>query len=355
MTAAVPRLRSVPSALATLASLAACDDLRPLRPLATDLTVPLRASLPDAVPLAPVDLASQAGLDAFEQRWLPRPGAAALAAFLEGLSDDPGLPIRHPLLLQRIALLRADAAAQRGDGLEGVIRAGTRLREAAPGSADTLFVEGYIPWRFIVPETGAARPLALTADLVPFAESVRDRWRALLAATPSWRGPRGLDASWIVARLAEVDAALAARTGSVSPPPPASGATSPPEVAFDPSRLAAAEALARFDASPDGERRGLCASWRPHLPAAQAVAGASPESFALALRCATLAGEAGLAVTALASLLALEEAEAAPPGSAAACSLREALVLRFGEGVVAAESSRLGLGLRCPPAAAQPL
>ncbi len=345
MSCPVPSVRQLAPALAAAASLAACDDLRPLRPLAVDLTVPVHQT-PDTQPLAPVDLASQAGLDAFEARWLPRPGAAALADFLDALASPaegnrPSRGLVNPLLLQRVALLRADVAALRGDGLEGVIRAGTRLREAAPGAPDTLFVEGYIPWRFLRAVDDAERPLTLSAELVPFAESVRERWTQLLALKPDYRGPRDRDAAWLRQAVASLDAALAARAATPAPPPAASPTSQPAVTALGPSSLAAVEALARFEAAPDGERRSLCASWQEHLGTPEDRA-ASPDAAALALRCASLAGAATEALSALSALVRFDG------GGHDACGLRDGLVLRFGEAVVVTESQKLGLALHCP-------
>jgi hypothetical protein len=347
MSSGVPTARQLVPALAAAAALAACDDLRPLRPLAIDLRTPPNQA-PDRLALAEVDLASHAGLDAFEARWLPRPGAGALADFLEALLAAPERPaagLGSPLLLQRVAILRADVAAVRGDGLETVIRAGTRLREAAPDAPDTLFVEGYIPWRFLRAVDEPRRPLNLSPELVPFAASVRERWTQLLARKPDYRGPRGRDASWLKAAIAELDAALAARgTAAAAVAPTGSGATlAPPAVTpLDSDRLAAVEALTRFDAAPDGERRSLCGTWREAL-ASPEDAASSPDSAALALRCASLAGDAPLAVSALAGLVALDGA------GHDACALRDGLTMRFGEAVISAEMQRLGLTLGCLP------
>lgn len=324
----VSRLRTGLFALpGFLAFAPACDDPRPLDLLGEDLRRPSHRPV-DLVALSELDVSSQDALDALEERYGQRPGKGALAELLERVAARPGLD--HPVLLQRIALLRAELAAafQGGDGgqpgFEAVIKAGTRLRERAPDSPEAMFIEGWIPYRLMRPDD--RRPLVLSDELVTFAESVRDRWRALVTRHPDFLGPRGLDARAITERVTAIEAALeAARTPAL---PVTGGAPAASPVALASNAVRALDALRRFEVSADGERRSICSSWPEGLLAAPDGA----EVARLAFGCHVHEGRLEPAVRSLAALLAFDGVDVA---AAPHCREVRLLLERFGAAAVA--------------------
>jgi len=290
-------LRAAPHALAAAilaVPVAACDELRPLAPLATDLSRPVHRTT-DQLPLTAIDTTSQASLDALEARYRMRPGLTALVELLETAVGPDGPA--HPVLLQRIALIRAELAGFQTKGLETVIAAGTRLRQAAPGTAEAVFIEGWIPWRFIRPDD--RRPLVLTAELRPFADAVRESWTRLIAQHPDFVGPRGYNAARVRAHLAELAAVVAVRT---EPQAVNAEATQTQPVALDTNQLRALEALQRFDGSTDGERRSICSAWPSEL---LAEPGGAPLAR-LAFSCAVHDAQGAESVGALTNLMRIE-------------------------------------------------
>ncbi len=319
-----PGLLVVPGLLALSPG---CDDLRPLDLLGEDLRYPTHLAV-DRTPLMPLDVSSQDALDALEARYGTRPGKAALVDLLERLAARPGLD--HPVLLQRIALLRAELAAafQSGEsgqsGFEAVIAAGTRLRERAPDSAEAMFIEGWIPYRLMRPDD--RRPLVLSEELVPFAESVRDRWRALVTRHPDFLGPRGLRASDVSGRVEAIEAAL--RAAATPATPPAGGAAAAVPEPLSSNAVRALDALRRFESSPDGERRSICSAW----PEGLFTTPDGAEVARLAFACHVHEGRLEPAVGAFAAVLAFDGVDIALTPH---CREVRVLLERFGTTAVA--------------------
>lgn len=251
------------------------------------------------VPLLPLPLLTQADFDALEERFTGRRDPATLFAALELLAAD-ARPAERPedvLLLMRLGMLYRDRdAGARGAGyLQKALAIGTRLRDEAPTSPHTLFLQGYIPFAFL--GGGPDRPMAVTADTKEFASACLEQWTQLLAVAPDYDGPGELDAALVRRTVDALTRAIPASAAPLPSVPPAPGAP----VGKD--EIVAKRLFARFEAAPEGERKGLCRDWEPGI---QEGAPRSPSELHLDLACATLGGQVERAAPIIGRLRDLE-------------------------------------------------
>jgi len=288
--------RFAPLALSLL--LPACPEPPPRVGASLDLTRPASAPA-QRVPLLPVSLLTQADFDALEERYVGRRDPATLFAALELLAKD-ARPAERPedaLLLMRLGMLYRDRdAGARGAGyIQKALALGTRLRDEAPTSPHTLFLQGYIPFAFL--GGGVDRPMAVTADTKEFASACLEQWRQLLAVAPDYDGPGELDAALVKRTIDALERAIPASAVALPSVPPAPGAP----VGND--EIVAKRLLARFEAAPEGERRGLCRDWEPSI---KEGATRSTSELHLDLACVTLAAQVERAAPIIARLRDLE-------------------------------------------------
>ncbi|MFO0744069.1 MAG: hypothetical protein U1F43_00145 [Myxococcota bacterium] len=270
------------------ASLSACTDPPPAASTATSLAMPARA--PEArVPLVPVRLATQADYDALEARWSERRGAAELIDTLKALAAAQTPP--DLLLLQRIAVLVSDDIGRDRSALDAALEAGTKLRDRAPDDPHTLWFNGWVLWKFLTVGDVLAVDDPSARDL---ANATIQQWKSLLAKAPDYVGPRKHDAAHVRAAIARIEAALA------EPAAPASAA-GPMRAAAGPE-IEALALLARYAASPDGTRRGICRDWAEREP----VANPSSAELRVTLACDTLGGSADDALVTIGRLRQLD-------------------------------------------------
>jgi hypothetical protein len=166
-------------------------------------------------------------------------------------------------------------------------------------------------------------------------------WRILVERHPTWRGPRGSDTASLARRISAFDKAVEQLVRSTNiaaantlPAAPA------PVVALDTNRLRAVDALRRFDASPDGERRGICSAW----PADVLASREGPELARLGLVCARFDGRLADAVGRLVDLAQLAGALAI---DGPLCRDWSLLNERFGADAV--KGALTALPVRCDP------
>lgn len=256
------------------ASVSACIDSTPPSSTTTNLSVPSRESVL-RVPLVPVALATQADYDALEERFADRRGTRDLVDALKALAAAQEKP--EPLLLQRIAVLVADDIGRDRQALDASLQAGSRLRDAAPSDPHALWFNGWVLWQFLNVSGAIAVDDPSARDL---ANAAIKQWKELLVVSPSYVGPRKHDAAQVRAAIARLEAALAEPATPVVTPPPIRAA--------GPSEIDALGLLARFNAAPDGGRRGICRDWRDREP----VPVPSSAELRVDLACATLDGVA---------------------------------------------------------------
>jgi len=266
----------------------ACVESPPPSSTSTSLRAPAQTAVAP-VPLVPLELKTQADYDALEDRWLVRRERADLVAVLQAYAAAQATP--DPLLLQRIAVLLADEVGIDDDALRITLEAGTKLRDAAPQSAHTAWLNGWVLWQFLA-RSGFG---ALDASGRDVAQAIVKEWSNLLAIAPDYVGPRKHDTAEVRRDLARLQAALA------------EGAAARPVVATAPPRLATAAeleaiaALARFEDASANARRSMCGDWLTHD-----VATASAAEVRIVAACHTQLGDVSAAVAAFARLRELD-------------------------------------------------
>lgn len=269
-----------------------------------DLTVAATRPAP-RIRLAPVPLATQADFDALEDRLRGRQKPAHLIAALERLAAKAD-PAAHPedvLLLMRLAVLYRDhdpGRSKEGEPgrLKDALALGTRLRDHAPASPHTLFLQGYIPYTFL--GGSSDRQLVLGPESREFATVVREQWRILLLADPRYDGPHDYDHERIARIIADIGRALEVLSSEVERPPKGEGVA-----VVERWEVEVLDTLSRFEASSEGDRKVICRDWES--------GGARGESdtpsasvLRLDLACATLAGDVAVAVPLIVQLGELE-------------------------------------------------
>ena len=291
----------------------ACPEPPPRVGATLDLTRPASEPAP-RVPLAPVPLRTQGDFDTLEERYAARRDPTTLFTALEKLAAT-ARPAENPedaLLLMRLGVLYRDRdAGARGAGyLQKALAIGTRLRAEAPASPHTLFLQGYIPFAFL---GGAAdRPMAVTADTREFATACLEQWRQLLAMVPDYAGPARLDNALIKRTVAALERAIPTSAAPVPEVPPAVATP------VGKNEVLAMRLFARFEASSEGDRRGLCRDWEPSI---KEGAARTAGELRLDLACATMSGQVERAAPMIARLRDLEGPAFSP--CLAAVRLRE--------------------------------
>ncbi len=282
---------------ASLILLSACPDRSPPPNPILDLTRQASAPAP-RTELVAVDLTSHAAFDDLERSIVDRQGPDALISALAAMAEnaDPANRPADVILLTRLAMLYRDHDENREGFLEKALELATLLAKAAPKAADTLFLQGYIPFAFIGgSDTRDAVIDPTDSRLRQFGEACLNQWRTLVETHPDYAGPRGFTAKRIKAAVATLSAALTVTTSEATASIADTRALSGPE-------LAGLRELERFAASSDGQRRTLCRDWEANRPKDLS----SSVELRLDLECASFEGRIPDAVSAITSLVPLD-------------------------------------------------